>query len=155
MHPCSKAATLTLLESRLLMKNQRQLYTTYKLLTPLSSCKIYIYISSGGSCGRGLVGGLPLGTATVTWVGQWELQVGTVGTAALGLRPRSPALLIFFVFPLLLSAHVWPSLFDSAEDYMNTSTQHPFGFLELTTNLKVSFALWLSNFSGLVGSCRC
>ena len=57
-----------------------------------------------GLCGRGVVGGLPLGTATVTWVGQWELQVGTVGTAALGLRPRSPALLIFFVFPLLLSA---------------------------------------------------
>jgi hypothetical protein len=51
-----------------------------------------------------LVGGqplaLPLGTATVTWLGHWELQVGTA-TAALGVCPPPPTLsiIIFLGFP--------------------------------------------------------
>ena len=59
-----------------------------------------------GLCGRGVVGGLPHGTATVTWVCLWALQVGTVGTAALGLWPPlgSLSILDLFVFLLRISA---------------------------------------------------
>ncbi len=54
-----------------------------------------------------LVGGqplaLPLGTATVTWLGHWELQVGTA-TAALGVCPPPPTLsiIIFLGFPSII-----------------------------------------------------
>jgi len=57
------------------------------------------------TCGGSLVGGvplaLPLGTATVTWLGRCELQVGTATALGVCMPPsESPSLsMIFLCFP--------------------------------------------------------